>query len=367
MRRYGLFFVMVFFAAVFAVSVPAQAESGDVPAACGKIREALDAKNYEAVVSLSTECLKAENLDDSSRQMAIATRGLANERLRRLKDALRDYSQAIVMPDPWIQLYSHRATVYYELGMKNEAFLDLDAMVRIWPGSAMAHGKRGFMHSVERRYRKALPDLDRSIELDPKNANMFNTRGYVHDRLGDMDRAIADYTEAIRLRPDYAMHHSNRGNAHRAAGNMEQAIGDFTEAIRLSPQDERVYCNRGIAYCDMGQFGKGIEDFVKALELKPGDIPSLASFAKALVLVDDPEARDPILALKLAEAAVVREKSSLTLNALAAVHAAAGRYRLATKYTEDSLAAAKQFGRDTGRIEACLSAYRSNRRCTPEF
>jgi tetratricopeptide (TPR) repeat protein len=134
---------------------------------------------------------------------------------------------------------------------------------------AVAYNNRGFAHTKNGDYDKAIADCSQAIRLDPDFAIAYRNRGFAHLQKGDTDKAIADYTAAIRLDPDYAVNYNNRGFAHTKNGDYDKAIADLTEAIRLDPDFADAYFWRSWAHRESGQFERAIEDANEAIRLDP--------------------------------------------------------------------------------------------------
>lgn len=98
------------------------------------------------------------------------------------------------------QIYSSRASSYYEKG----------------------------------ELRKALSDLTASIQLNPKSAIAYLGRGHVYKDLGDNHKAINDYTMAIRLDPKNWLSYYSRAIVYGNKRQYPLAIRDCTSAIRLN-------------------------------------------------------------------------------------------------------------------------------------
>lgn len=148
-------------------------------------------------VELCTRLIKTEGLPDTDRALAHSNRGLAYERLGRLRRALEDYETAV----------------------------GLD------PALAPAYNNRGNVHAALGNLEQALADHSRAVELAPDYAHAYYNRGLDYEELGEGARAIEDYTRTLELDPDYDAARVSRGSLACRLGRVEQAMADFAEAV----------------------------------------------------------------------------------------------------------------------------------------
>ena len=165
---------------------------------------------------------------------AYNNRGIAKDKLGRLKDAIADYNQAIQLKPDLAEAYSNRGTTKYRLGHYEDAIADYNQAIQMKPDYAGAYSNRGNAKSDLGRHEDAIADYNQAIQLKPDLAEAYSNRGTTKYRLGHYEDAIADYNQAIQMKPDYAEAYSNRGTAKGKLGRIDEARQDFEKARDLA-------------------------------------------------------------------------------------------------------------------------------------
>jgi tetratricopeptide (TPR) repeat protein len=155
---------------------------------------------------------------------------------------------------------------------------------------------------------------------------------------GEIDRGLAEYQAAIRLDPLNAVAHNNAGAALLRKGDTEAALRHLAMALRVGSASGDTYYNVGRALGLQGHFDRAIDALRAALQLQPAGANILAELAR--VLAKSGGGRDRIAeAFDLAERAVrlTSRRDWDALDALAAAHAAAGRFEQAADAAAEAL------------------------------
>jgi tetratricopeptide (TPR) repeat protein len=159
--------------------------------------------------------------------------------------------------------------------------------------------------------------------------------------------------------------HNNLGVAYEQSGRASDAARSFARAAELSPMSALFRENLGRALAADGQAGKAIAAYREALERNPGSLKALLGLAWILAASADATVRDPAEAVKVAEqaAAMTRNRSPEVLDALAAAHAAAGRFEQAIPIAEQAVRLAEHAKRDdiAAPIRERLALYRAKK------
>ena len=152
-------------------------------------------------------------------------RGIGYAKLKRYRQAIAEYVQAIRVNPRDAKAYRNRGLAYFRLNQDRQAVADLDQAIRFNPRDANAYFIRGLIHQYTNRNRRQSWLFGRGADT----------------RLKQLRKAIADYDQAIRLNPRYAKAYKNRGLIYRYLyKNRRQAIADFRTAYKLRPRDSRV-------------------------------------------------------------------------------------------------------------------------------
>jgi len=232
------------------------------------------------------------------------------------------------------------------------------------PGSARARADLGASLAMAGRTREAIAAGEEALRLDPGEAHAHANLALLYGRLARHAKAIYHYSEVLRLRPDDAGAHAGLGALLARRGERAGALRELSRAIEIDPKHARAQRNLGILLEQEGRFGEALHHLGRAMELQPEDPAARLSLAWVLATAPDPLLRDPARAVQLASALPgPAGPQARALDVIAAGHAAAGRFGLASQVAERALARAEAEGsaRLAGAIRERLALYRSGR------
>ena len=177
-------------------------------------------------------------------------------------------------------------------------------VLRVHPGSVVAHVNRGRFHQDRGETALALADYDLAIALDPRAAVALNNRGRLRLeagdlasaradieramavapepvalrnraalllRAGDREAALRDLDGAIALRADYVDALRDRMILARSLGRADRALLDADALVLLEPDDAAVHNERGLLLLSLGRAEDATAAFDAAIALQPGD------------------------------------------------------------------------------------------------
>jgi tetratricopeptide (TPR) repeat protein len=130
-------------------------------------------------------------------------KGVANIKLRRSQDALKDFTNAI----------------------------------RIEPNYSVAHHSRGVCYLSLKQYEKAIKDFSNSIKIDPMSSLAFHNIGKAKYYIKNYQGAVDDFDKALKLKPDYTPALILRGNSKSKLYDWSGAIEDYKKVIEIEPKD----------------------------------------------------------------------------------------------------------------------------------
>ncbi len=212
-------------------------------------------------------------------------RGSIKDRDKKHKEAIEDFTRAIVLKPDYVHAFYNRGTSKKDWAselkdsiMLQSALKDFDQALQFNENFQEGYHNRGITYENLSDYaktqeqktallNKALSDYNKTIEIDPTYENALVNRGVIKGKLGNMDAAIEDFNKAIELQPDNASAYSNRGLAKDNKGDENGAIADYNIAIEKDPEFTTAYLNRGIVYRRRNNLNASINDFNKAIEL----------------------------------------------------------------------------------------------------
>jgi tetratricopeptide (TPR) repeat protein len=96
--------------------------------------EAAAMENYDQAIAYFSRAINAPGMSSQNRAIAYHNRACANYDLERSEEALRDFSQAIVLDPKYDPPYYHRSFIYEQRGDYARAIADMRKAVSLDPG-----------------------------------------------------------------------------------------------------------------------------------------------------------------------------------------------------------------------------------------
>ncbi len=273
------------------------------------------------------------------------------------------------MGDLWVQMLPRTDSDLQALNdvlrvkhMTEEA-VGYEMMILAEPASVSLHNDVALLYAELGAIDKAVAHFETVLKLQPDSAAAHFNLGTALSSLGKVAEAIDQYRQALQLRPDYAAAHNNLGQALLAQGNMEQSQRHFQEAVRLDPAAAGPHYNLGVIARARGDLPEAVGRFREAVRLLPDWVEAVGSLAWVLATAPSTAQGDWDEAVRLAEhaASLTNRRSAGVLDILAAAHAAAGRFDLATSTCEAALRL-QPAARLAAAIRQRLALYKQGRR-----
>lgn len=137
--------------------------------------------------------------------------------------ALVVYSEALEQHPKVADLYYGRSVVWVDMGMHEQALLDLQSANKLSPNDPTIMNALGYtLTSIPGRYQEAEEYIDQALELLPEAPSVLDSKGWVLYRLGENQASLAYLERAYVLRkdPEIAAH---LGEVLWAVGRKKQA------------------------------------------------------------------------------------------------------------------------------------------------
>jgi len=209
--------------------------------------------------------------------------GLSLANAGSLREAVRDYTQAIDLKADYLEAYNDREDAYARLGRFDDAMNDCNREIEISGDSASPYNNRGNLFAQTGHFDEALLDYGKAIQLQPDFALAWCNRGNCKARAGRLADAVGDYTKAIALQADYAEAYKSRAIVYMATGRPADALPDFNKTIALKPDDADAYGMRAVLYADKKEFNQALQDIAACVKLggtpDPAFVKSVAEAA----------------------------------------------------------------------------------------
>ncbi len=216
------------------------------------------------------------------------TRGEAKRYVKRYKDAINDYAEAIRLNPTNKLAYWNLAASYNNNGDYQLADEYYTKAIDFYKGDSKSlsrlYDDRALMEMGEQKFRQAIKDDSLAISYDEKYAPGYWNRANAYSQNGDFQLSIDAYIQTMNY---YQGNKSALAQLFNSAADSEYFLGDFqkvidysTSSINLDAKQYSPYLNRGRAYLKKNNKELAMADFNKVLELDT----TKASFAFAFAL-----------------------------------------------------------------------------------
>jgi tetratricopeptide (TPR) repeat protein len=314
--------------ASFNPSLAARFDSESSPVVVSDIGDSPEQSLAQAQRAAST----AHSLDDLSAVASSCQRGLATNPSVELATSLRRLAA-------WA--HNRRGELLTGADRQEEAFGAFQLAISLDANCSLAIHNRAVSLAQQQQFAAALRDFNRVIELNPGLAVAYRNRAELLAALGRLNEAVADYSRAIESLSADAELYAARGYAWQRLGEFDRASADYDRALEISPGDPAIITQRGNLAAERGDYDRAIADFDRAVASEPNCAEAHRSLAWLRATCSDTRYRNAELALSAAtKAAELSPGDYLVLEAVAASHAAAGKFSEAARFQQQAIAAA---------------------------
>jgi starch phosphorylase len=193
----------------------------------------------------------------------------AHERAGRYKDAIAEDTKAIIHDPEMFYAYYRRAVNHMLSGDAEEAVLDYNRALSVYPGSVETHVNRGKALYALERLGPARAAYDEAIRLKPDFEECLICRGDLLSEMGDHKGAMADFEAVLRLNPRSSQGYRGRADLYNRIGKYEESLAEFDMALEIDPDNLMALCGRGTAYGLLGRAEESRRDFKAAMAAGP--------------------------------------------------------------------------------------------------
>ncbi len=213
----------------------------------------------------------------------------------------------------------------------------------------------------EHRPEDALAEYRRALKLDPASPEVYNNLGRLLNDEGKPAEALEYCRRAVALDEKSAPAHNGLGVVLAELGCFDEALDEFTESARRNASYAAPHLQTGRVLLKLGREAEARPQFQQALRLEPGNVGMLIFIARVLASDQNPQGRDGVEALALAQRAaqLAGGPQPVVLDTLAMACAETGQFDAATNLAQQAIAAALARGSrdDAADMRARLELY----------
>ncbi|KAM4690484.1 tetratricopeptide repeat protein 6 [Rhinophrynus dorsalis] len=180
--------------------------------------------------------------------------------------ALQDMNAALKL-SVTAQLLTNRGVIQQFMGKLPNAMRDYQAAITADPTYSLAYFNAANLYLLNRQFSQARDYYTQAVELDPGNESAILNRGITKMLLQDVQGALEDFQIVINLCPVSSAVYFNRASLHNTLQQYQQAESDISQALILQPDDALMYKLRADIRGKMGLPKEAIEDYERAISL----------------------------------------------------------------------------------------------------
>ena len=321
---------------------------GDYHQKRGRVDEAIAA--YRKAIALDPGLRSARN----NLAIALAQQGDTEGALELMRRELQ------IGPD--LNTHFNLGKILTDVGELEEAIAHLRTALRLDPHDIDVRHHMGAALEAAGRIDEAELHYHQVLRVEPEAVETRKNLAGILAQRGEHDRAIAHLRRVLEKQGDDFDTQNKLGVTLASAGRFDEAVDLFRQVLARRPDDHDALCNLGSALSHVGELDEALEHFRHALRIDPSSVRALYRLAWFLATHPDAASRRPEEAIQFAQRALALtgNEQPQILDALAAAHAAAGRYDRAVEHAEKAEHAARRMQADelSRQIAARLERYR---------
>lgn len=163
-----------------------------------------------------------------------------------------------------------RSAAYWELGDREAAKSDLDAILEFQPDNRLALHRRAYLLKKNGDIEATLRDLDRLILLDPQEQyGARNNRAYALAEQGRFEEALVGIEESLELRPESTNSWDTLAYIYVGLGRDQEAIVLYDKVLEAQPNSRPALRGRAVAQNRLGNVDAAKADAARLAEIDP--------------------------------------------------------------------------------------------------
>jgi len=256
-------------------------------------------------------------------------------------------SQRILLPIfSGIALIFFMTCTWFQAGHWQNGITIFKHTLNVTKNNCVANCELGHALMRNGKLDEAVIQFCKALKINPNYEEAHANLGCTLARQGNISDAIYHYNKALLINPDNVKAHNNLGVLLAGKGKFNDAFYHYKEALRINPKYAGAYYNLGKIYTNRGEVEDAILYYKKTLQASPNMAEALYNLSWIYATHKDNKFINGKEAVKLAEKLCRLQNYShpLSLDALAAAYAEAGRFKEAVLTAQKGLELALKMG-----------------------
>lgn len=246
------------------------------------------AEEYDKFLDKSFDCIEVEDWECAEESLIAALRsdptnnknslvlsnlGTIQRNMGKYNEAIRSYSNALMLTPKSVTLLSNRAALYTQIDSLELALNDYNRIIGFYADEERAIYDRAMIHLQMADTVMARMDLERLLKLNPNSfdahvgmATLMMYRDYYKEAV-DIYTILIDRDKEIDTRSYAAKLFLSRAEAYLYQKKLSKAVADINKSITLSADDAIAYMLRAEILWGLYEKDLALKDLEKAKEL----------------------------------------------------------------------------------------------------
>lgn len=244
------------------------------------------------------------------------------------------------------ELRNERAATLVEQGQLDQASSldqlaakDFETAIEYNPNNWRMHHNLAIALAMKGAYVRAIQEFSSAIDLNTEYPNSYFNRAELYFELAQYSQAMDDYTHAIALDGSDPQYFNSRGHCRFMTELYEDAVDDYIRATELASDSAAYATDLADAYQYLGRWEQATAAYRQAVAINSKYPRAYQNAAWLMATCPNPKFRNVELAMSAAKKVIELsgERSSQTLDTLAAATAASGRHREAADLQQQAV------------------------------
>ncbi|OGW68805.1 MAG: hypothetical protein A3A88_00390 [Nitrospirae bacterium RIFCSPLOWO2_01_FULL_62_17] len=190
------------------------------------------------------------------------------------------------------ELYQARGIANIRLNKQEQAIKDLSQALRLGRTAPVVYYKRGRAFAELGRYKEAIDDFSEALNKQKNHHRSLLNRGWVYGCIGEFKKSSRDFDQLLSENQEDALVHSLRGWVRLESDDVDGGLSDLIYASEHGHSDPLTYLNLASAFYIKGALDKALEENAKAFALQDSESEAAISFQKGLLLLVSDKERE---------------------------------------------------------------------------
>lgn len=183
------------------------------------------------------------------------------------------------------ELYQARGIANIRLNKQEQAIKDLSQALHLGRTAPVVYYKRGRAFTELGRYKEAIDDFSEALNKQKNHHRSLLNRGWVYGCIGEFKKSTRDFDQLLSENQEDALVHSLRGWVRLESDDVDGGLSDLIYAAEHGRSDPLTYLNLASAFYITGTLDKALEANAKAFALQDFESEAAISFQKGLLLL----------------------------------------------------------------------------------